>query len=451
MIKYLILALYIFAMIIVGIVSSRKIRSSGDYFIAGKKGGLWSVTGSLLATILGSSAILGSADLAADQGWAAAWLLLSAAIGLLVLVSVSRLVNRQGKYTLPQMIGEYYGKEAKSLASFIIAIAWIGVVAAQVIGAARILNSFFGLNYTAGVWGSGLLFIFYTVIGGQISVLKTDLYQSFFILAGVIATSLYLIFSNQLPAKEMTTLNFPFNPEFHGFDLLILLLTYSTTFIVGPDIYSRIFCAESEATARKSVILSALILIPFAFSITFLGIFAATQFPELHQQQGSSLIATMIHILPDWGVGLLVAALLSAVMSSADTTLLTASIIISDPVSKGLDSANALRNTKLIILATGLLSILLSLQVTSIIQSMLMALTVFSGSFIIPTLAGLLGYRNRKWQSLAAMIAGGIIALSGKIYSLYLDRNIGNLIIISAFIINALILFTQAKKSSTPS
>ena len=133
MVKYLFVVLYFLVMVIIGLRSSRMIRTSEDYYIAGKKGGLLLVTGSLLATILGSSAILGTADLALTQGWAASWLLLCAAIGLFVLIPVSIKINRQGKYTLPQMIGDFYGKEAKALSSFIIAFAWTGVIAAQVI------------------------------------------------------------------------------------------------------------------------------------------------------------------------------------------------------------------------------------------------------------------------------------------------------------------------------
>jgi solute:Na+ symporter, SSS family len=447
MVKYLILIAYIILMIVVGILSSRKIRNASDYYVAGKKGGLVLVSGSLLATILGSSAILGTSDLAIIQGWAASWLLISASIGLFILVPISRIVNRQGKYTLPQMIGEYYGNEAKLISSFIISFAWTGVIAAQVIGAAKIMNSFFGLDYTIGVWGSGLIFIFYTVIGGQISVLKTDLYQAFLIIGGVLVTAIYVLCTEQIPVSEMTQLKFPFNNGFHFFDLIVLLLTYSTTFVVGPDIYSRLFCARNESIARKSVIITAFILVPFSFLITFLGVYAAYKFPSLHYEQGSALISAMLNTLPDWGVGLLVAALLSAVMSSAATTLLTSSIIISDPISKGLDSHKSLRNTKLIVFIIGLLSIFLSLYVTSIIQSMLIALTVFSGSFIVPTFAGLLGFRTQKWQSTTAIISGGIAALAGKFYGLYGDRTIGNLIIISAFLINALFLFYRSGKS----
>jgi SSS family solute:Na+ symporter len=448
---YLFIIIYIAIIVLIGIISARKIRSEGDYYVAGKHGNLWQITGSLLATILGSSAILGTADLALTQGWAASWLLLSASAGLFLLVPVSMMVRRQGKYTLPQMIGDFYGTEAKMISSFIISFAWIGIIAAQIIGAAKILTGFTGLDYSIGVWGSGAVFIYYTVIGGQISVLKTDLFQSFIIIIGILITALYILFSEPISPMEMTSLKFPFNEGFHPFDLVVLLLTYSTTFIVGPDIYSRIFCAENEYIARKSVLISAIVLIPFSLCITFLGVFAAYKFPELHQQAGSALIPVMISTLPEWGVGLLIAALLSAVMSSASTALLTSATIISDPVSKGLERRNSRRNTKVIMLIIGLLSIFLALNVQSIIQSLLIALTIFSGAFIVPTAAGLFGFRTGKLKSTLAMITGGGIALTGKIIALNGGNTVGNLLIITGFVLNAMILFIgkNPKRSTT--
>ena len=430
-------------MILIGLFSARKIRNAKDYFVAGKRGNIWQITGSLLATILGSSAILGTADLAQTQGWAASWLLLCASLGLLLLVPVSMLVRRQGKYTLPQMIGDFYGKEAKMISSIIIAIAWIGIIAAQIIGAARIMTGFTGLDYSIGVWGTGAVFIFYTVIGGKISVLRTDLYQSFIIIGGILLTALYILFSEPVSPLMMTPLRFPFNEGFHPFDLVVLVLTYSSTFVVGPDIYSRKFCADNENTARKSVLISAVVLIPFSLCITFLGVFAAYKFPEIHHQNGSALIPVMLNTLPEWGIGLLVAALLSAVMSTGSTTLLTSSTIISDPLSKGLEKGHSMKNTKIIMVVIGLFSILLALSVHSIIQSLLIALTIFSGAFIIPTLAGLFGFTTSKRRSSAAMLTGGIVALSGKIIALSVGNIAGNLLIIIGFILNAMILFIR--------
>ena len=432
-------------MILVGIISARKIKSGKDYFVAGKRGTIWQITGSLLATILGSSAILGTADLALTQGWAAVWLLLCASFGLLLLVPFSMIVRRQGRYTLPQMIGDFYGMEAKMISSLIISIAWIGIIAAQIIGAAKIMSGFTGLDYSLGVWGSGAVFIFYTVIGGQISVLKTDLYQSFIIIGGIALTALYIFFKEPVSPMLMTDLKFPFNQGFHPFDLIVLVLTYSSTFVVGPDIYSRIFCSENEKTARKSVLISALVLIPFSLCITYLGVFAAYKFPDIHLRNGSALIPVMINTLPEWGIGLLVAALLSAVMSTGSTTLLTSSTIISDLFSTGLEKRASMRNTKIIMLIIGILSILLSLSVHSIIQSLLIALTIFSGAFIIPTITGLLGFTASMKISRTAMLTGGIVALTGKIVALNGENLTGNLLIITGFILNALILLSDAR------
>ncbi|MCK9638980.1 MAG: sodium:solute symporter family protein [Prolixibacteraceae bacterium] len=445
MFKYFILLLYILAMIGIGIYSSRKIRTSGDYMVAGNKGNVWQITGSLLATIIGSTAILGSSDLAFSQGWAAAWLMLSAALGLLLLVLVAPIVKRQGKYTLPQLIGDQYGKEAKIIASLVIPVAWIGVIAAQIIGGAKVMNSFFGLPYESSVWGIGILFIFYTAVGGQVSVIKTDLVQSFIIILGVLAIACYLFFLAPVKPGDLTQLKFPFNNAFRPMDLFVLFLTYSTTFLVGPDIYTRLFCAENEKVARRSVLLTALILIPFAFMITYLGVFAAHQFPGFDFKQGSSLISVLSFILPDWGIGVLVAAILSAIMSSASTTLLTSSVIVANTIHKDLDTPVSLRQTKLIMLLLGLLSILLSLRVTSIVQSLLMALTFFSGAFIIPVLAGLLGFRNNRLRSNMAMILGGMVALAGKITGIFSDSKIGNLIILGAFCLNGILLFPGGK------
>ncbi len=454
MIKYLILLIYIILMIGIGIYSSRKIRTSGDYMVAGNKGNVWQITGSLLATILGSTAILGSCDLAFYQGWAAAWLLLMAAFGLLLLVLVAPLVKRQGKYTLPQLVGDHYGKEAKIIASLVIPIAWIGVIAAQIIGGAKVMNSFFGWSYESSVWGIGLLFIFYTAVGGQVSVIKTDLIQSFIIILGVIVVAGFLHYGTPVGPVSTNTLDFPFNNAFHPMDLFVLFLTYSTTFLVGPDIYTRLYCAKNENVARKSVLLTALILIPFAFLITYLGVFAANRFPDFDFRQGSSLISVMNYILPEWGIGLLVAAILSAVMSSAATTLLTSSVIVTNTIREDLDTEISVKITKLIMVGTGLLSIVLSLYVTSIVQALLIALSFFSGAFILPVLAGLLGFRNSRLHSNFAIVTGGLVALSGKIAAISGHGLAGNLIILCAFFLNGLLLFPGGrwvKKSSVVS
>jgi len=436
--KLVILIVYGLILLLIGIYSYLKIKTPFDYFLAGKKTGVWQVSGSLLATILGGSAILGTIGLAESQSWASAWYILAASLGLFGLLPIVNKVYSKGKFTLPELIGQYYGESARKVTSLIIPVAWLGIVAAQIIAGAQILVSFFGLDYTTGVLLTGSIFIIYTYIGGQVSIMKTDLFQAFFILAGVILTAV-LIPAGKLPALPVFTGTFPFNEHFSAFDLFILFLTFSSTFVVGPDIYSRVFCAKDSKTAFRSVLVVATILIPFAFVLSYVGMYAAT----FHSgaENSSALVNLADVYLPEWACGILIAALISAVLSTASTTLLTTSMILSELFHKDINNQQSFKQTKLFLIAVGVLSMLISLKVTSIVSSLLLALSFYSGAFIIPMIAALFNMPYNKRFSIAAMLSGGILALSGKLMMTFNHLETGQYILISGFILNALLLF----------
>lgn len=436
--KITILIVYGFILLLIGIYSFLKIRTPFDYFLAGKKTGVWQISGSLLATILGGSAILGTIGLSESQSWASSWYILSASLGLLGLLPIVRKVYAQGKFTLPELIGQYYGEAARKVTSVIIPIAWLGIVAAQIIAGAQILVSFFGLTYTSGVVFTGIIFIVYTYIGGQVSVMKTDLFQAFFILGGVVLTAILIPSGNSSKLPSFAE-NFPFNAQYSPFDLFIMILTFSSTFVVGPDIYSRVFCAKDSKTAFRSVLIVALILIPFAFVLSYVGIYAAAFHSGV--ENSSALVNLASVYLPDWASGILVAALISAVLSTASTTLLTTSMILSELFHKDINNQKSFKQTKLLLIGVGLLSMIISLKVTSIVASLLLALSFYSGAFIIPMVAALFKLPYNKQLSIAAMLSGGILALSGKLLMTFNYHEAGQLILISGFLANVLLLF----------
>jgi solute:Na+ symporter, SSS family len=432
------IAVYFVFILAIGVYSAFKIKSPSDYFVAGKKAGVVSVSGSLLATILGGSAILGTIELSQNIGWAALWFLFSAAFGLFVLIPISKYVKRFGNYTLPELLGTFYGKKAETISSVIIPLAWLGIVAAQIIAAAKILSGLGFIDYTIAAIIAGTIFIIYTLLGGQLSILKTDALQSVLIISGICAL-LFFTTQNNVPTKiESLRVNSLFNSSFSPIDLLILILTYSVTFVVGPDIYSRVFCAKNEKTASRSILIVALILIPVSFALTWLGIYS-------QQFQNEGIVSFAQNFLPGWAYGLFIAALLSAVMSSADTTLLTSSMILNGLFTGNLNKNNSLKTTRILVVVTGVISILISLFVTSIIQALLFALTFFSGAFVIPTLAGLLKLKIQQEKVVFAIVIGGLVALSGKIINIFYHEFIGNLVIISAFFINSILLFVRFK------
>lgn len=435
----IIIAIYFLIVLAVGVYSYFKIKNPADYYISGKKAGLIPVSGSLLATILGGSAILGTIELSQNIGWAAIWFLCSASLGLLLLVPLSKYVSRFGNYTLPELLGTFYGKKAEIISSIIIPVAWIGIVAAQIIAAAKILSGLGFISYNNAAIAAGVIFVLYTVAGGQISILKTDTIQAVIIIAGLFVLLVFSIKKGSTHPFESLKFNSLLNDSFSFFDLIILLLTYSVTFVVGPDIYSRVFCAKNEKTAARSILLVAFLLIPISFILTWLGIYSANI-------SNPGIVDFAKNLIPDWAFALFIAALLSAVMSSADTTLLTSSMILSELTTGDLNHSKAITYTHYYVIIIGFVSIVIALFMTSIIQTLLFALSFFSGAFVVPTLAGLLKLKVNKKRVVTAIITGGVIALTGKIiHDFYFDI-LGSWIIISTYIINALLLFLPSGK-----
>ncbi len=436
---FLTLTLYLLLLGFIAYRSYCKINNHNDFFIAGKAGSVLTVSGSLLATILGGSAVIGAIDAAPRLHWAISWFMICAAIGLLVIVPFASTINQLGRFTLPGLLESMHGKRSKKISSLIIPVAWTGIIAVQIIASAKILESFANISYGWGVVLSGVVFISYTLAGGQYSILKTDLAQSILVIIGLLTIAFFTFRYANTNQVEIPMGGSFFNPNFSVIDLLVLVLTYSTTFSTGPDIYTRLFCARDTRTIKKSLIISGLVLIPVALAIGYLGVSGSLL--REGSGQGTILVNLSKMVLPSWGVALLVLALLSATLSSADTTLLSASVIVSDLVLKGNFNIKPVAKTRLIIVLIGTVSILVAWHFTSIIDLLLLALAVYAGAFTLPVFAGLLHIRFHPKFLSAAIVSGGIIALAGKFMSLVIKGNWGNYLLLVSFLVSGVILW----------
>lgn len=432
----LILFFYFFIVIIIGILSFKKVKNNSDFFVAGKKAGVLQVSGSLLASILGSSAIIGSVDFAYISGWAGSSLMLCAAFGLILLYPLTNYIKNFKGYNLPNMLGNFYGEEVQKISSLLIPVAWLGVIASQIMGAAKIITILSSFTYTQGVCISGAVFIFYTILGGQLSIIKTDFVQLIFILLGIILTFSYIA-----PEPISETVPQFINENFTYLDLFIMILTYSTTYLVGPDIYSRLFCSKNEKVMKNSIIVSVCFLIPLAYIFARIGIYGSQIFESSQVGKESVLLMIADKKLPHFISFSLYFGLLSAVISSADTTLLTASSLAAQVFLEDLKSKKAIFITRILTIILGIAAVIISLKMKYILSTLLLALAVYSGAFIIPVLVGIFGFRTRKEVVILAITLGGITALTGKLYG----GDIGNFLAAGAFLINGGILYLGNK------
>lgn len=430
--QLIIIIVYFLIIIGIGIVSRKKARQADDFFVAGRKSSAWFVTGSLLATIIGGSATTGMAGLGFTRGLTGAWWLLVGSIGLIVLgLFFAGKVRRFALYTLPELIEKQYDRRVAIASSILIAIAWIGVIAAQITAAGTIMSVLDMGSRDLWMIIFSAVFILYTLLGGQYSVLRTDLFQAVIIFGGIFAglgvllaklgglDGLYASLPNDMFA-------FPVGSQFDGMSLFSLLLVVGLTYVVGPDMYSRIFCARDDKTARIATFSTAGLLIPIALAITVIGMGAAVLFPQIAAEQALPTVIKEI-FSPLLG-GLVLAALLCAVMSSADTTLLSAGTILSvdvigkfRPTSSG---TNVLPRSRWIILILGICSLVVAILLDDIIKSLLFAYTVYTCGVILPVVFGFFRDKLKITSNgaLAALIGGGGLGLTSKLASVkYLE------------------------------
>ena len=442
--ELIIILLYFIVMLGIGVISHRKTKKADDFFVAGRKSSSLFVTGSLLATIIGGSATVGMAGLGFQQGLTGAWWLLVGSVGLIFLgLFFAKKVRQFALYTLPELIEKQYDRRVALAASILIVIAWIGIVAAQIIAAGKIMSILDIGNQTLWMVSFTVIIIAYTVLGGQHAIIRTDAIQSVIIFGGIFG-GLALLMSraggwqglqNALPPEQFA---FPLSSQFGGADLAVMLLVVGLTYVVGPDMYSRIFCARDDKTARASTFGTAALIIPIALAITLIGMGAAALFPQIAPEQA---LPTVIKEVFSPLLGSIVfAALLCAMMSSADTTLLSASTILTVDIigwfRPSADRNNILPRSRWVIVILGICALVVALLLKGIISSLLFAYTVYASGVILPVIAGF--FKNRlgvtSMGALAALIGGGAAGIASKLLDVkYLD--------LGAMLLSALLLF----------
>jgi len=449
MLQLAIIIVYFLAIIGIGVWSKRRAGSQNGFFVAHRRGTLPLITGSLVATAIGGSATVGMAGLGFKQGLTGAWWLLVGSIGLVLLgVFFARKVRGAALYTLPELVERQYDRRMSLAASILIVIAWVGVVAGQIVAAGTVL-SILGIG-SVSFWMTAftIVVVAYAILGGQFSIIRTDVFQAVILFFGIF-TALALVFSqvggiDGLKAFLPTGyFSFPTSPEFNWKMLLSFLILVGATYIVGPDMYSRLFCAKGEKTAQQSAILSAFLFIPLAFAIIFIGMSAKVLYPEIAAERAFPQVIT--GVLSPGLSGLILAALVAALMSSADTCLLTQGVILTEDIIKraypAIDERKTVLLTRLTLIGLGLAALGLALALKGVISSLIFAYTIFTCGLVVPVIAGFYKDKLRVTPrgALAALIGGGIIGLLGKIPGLDIPLK-GDLGLIG-FAVSAVLLF----------
>lgn len=404
------LLVYALFMLGLGLHHARRIGSFREYVIAGGRQGGGVVTLSLLASIVGGSATLGIADLTLKLGFPAFWWLGVGTAGLLLQAwLLSERVRGMGACTLPDVANITVGGEARTLTALIIAVTWTGIVAAQFAALSQIFAVLTGLTDTRILLiAVSLVVMAYTAAGGQLSVLRTDALQFALVFGGVAAAWAFVYFG---PAGEGAAVGGAWagvemlNDRFGWADLASLFCLVGATYFIGPDIFSRNLSAKDGATARRSTLTAAVGLFVFALLMVSVSLWAKAH--GVGGQGANPLVALIRDYLPAPVALLLGLGLVSALVSSADTCLMSAATILEHDLLR----RDNMGRTRAFVLAIGLVALGIALLKSDVISLLMAAYSVYAPGVVAPLFVAIMAHGRRplcKPLWLAGVAAGGL-------------------------------------------
>jgi SSS family solute:Na+ symporter len=337
-IVYIIVVVYLIALLTIGIYSSKFIKTDVDFVLAGRRLGPLLIAGTLAATEIGGGGSMGVAQSSyLNWGLSAVWYVLTMAIVFVVLAFFAPKLRSTMLATVPEFFAKEYGKANHIMTSIVLFLPMVGLTATQIMASGIVLSILLDINFKVAVIIMGGIVIFYSVIGGLWSVTLTDLLQWVFVVGGVMLAvpySLRAIGGWEVVESTLEPWRFSLTAGIGWETIVSLTVMYLASFTVGQEYVQRYFAAKDDRSAKIGSLGAAGTYFAYAWFPAILGLVALTylklgnQIPFI-DQYGSRYVLPgfAAAALPAPLIGILFASLVSATMSSADSDMVAASSI----------------------------------------------------------------------------------------------------------------------------
>lgn len=403
---------YMALQLAIGIWISRRIVSESDYLLAGRKLGFGLATFSIFATWFGAETVVGSAGRAYSEGvslGSAEPFGYGLCIALMGLIFAAPLYRRN-LTTLADLFRQRYSVGAERLAAVILIPSSVLWAAAQIRGFGYILSVSSGnMTADAAVAIAAGFTILYTAFGGLLADATNDLIQGLVVVAG-----LTILFVTVLPHAGgfdaiTSALADPARaraiPE--GESVLAILERWAIPVagsVLATELIGRVLGAKNVSVARNSAYAAATIYVLVGCIPLAVGLVGPTLAPGLADPE--QLMAHVAReLLPTALYVVFAGALISAILSTVDSTLLVASALLSHnivvPALKISDEARKVRVARLGVLAFGAIAYVLALHAEGVFELVEQASAFGSAGTLVTVCFGLF----TKWGDARAAIA----------------------------------------------
>jgi SSS family solute:Na+ symporter len=434
------IVIYFVVLIWIGLSVARRERGAGEsesFLAADRNMGLVQTTASTAATDLGGGFSIAMGGLGFTLGISGSWLIAISGLSVvmvsfLMVPKVKRWADRVKGLTTGDLFEARFDRRTGLVAASVIGIAWFTFVGGQIIAGAKLMQATLGMELTLAIVLSGAIILAYTALGGLKAVIYTDVFQMVVLLIGIVFIAVPLGLW-QVGGWDGIVAHFSADPATASLvdwgavgwkQVLGWFFSIFPVWFISIAAMQRIIAARDEKTARRAFFLTGVpIEWPlFAIGSTLIGMIARMLLPDIADPELATPMVIM-HLLPVGLAGIVIAAYIAAVMSTADSVLMgPVAIFTNDIYRKHLrpDASEAalVRVARIATLVLGTAGIGMAWLIPNVLDLILYAYTFGAAGLFFPMLALLFWPRATAagafWSMLCAGSAAVIWSLAGE-------------------------------------
>ncbi len=433
LLDYAAMAVYFAILVWIGVRVAREEKdgdASESFLAADRDMNLVQSTSSTAATDLGGGFSIAMGGLGFTIGIAGSWLIAVSALSILMVSflmvpKVKRWSDRVSGLTTGDMFEARFDRRTGTLAAIVVGIAWFTFVGGQIIAGGKLLQVTLDMDLTFAVVLAGGIILAYTALGGLKAVIYTDVFQMFVLMIGILCIAVPIGLWHVGGVGALVA-HFEASPETASLvdwgavswlQLTNWFFAIFPVWFISIAAMQRIVAARDEKTARRAFFLTGVpIEWPlFAVGSTLIGLIARMLIPELDDPELATPTVIM-QLLPAGIAGIVIAAYIAAVMSSADSCLIgPVAIFTNDIYKKRLrptaTDADLVRVARVATLVLGVLAIATAYLIPNVLDLILYAYTFGAAGIFFPMLGLLFWRRTTATGAFWSMLLGGSSAV----------------------------------------
>mgnify|MGYP001311537049 FL=1 len=440
---------YVAIVLSIGVYAYLKTKNATDYFLGGRELSPTVTAISAGASDMSGWVLLGLPGYAYLAGLEAAWISLGLVIGVAanwgLMAKRLRLYSEQldDAVTLPTYLQRRFADKTpwlKSISSLSILLFFLFYVGSGLIAGGKLFNEVFGFDYQIAVFVSVALILFYTLFGGFLAVSWTDVFQGLLMLLALVCVPVLVIsqaggldeFTAQISLKNPQLLNVftDINGDALGWLAIVSAMGWGLGYFGQPHILARFMAIRSAAETGKA----ASIGVTWAFLCYLLailvGLSGVAYLPGVIPDSEKVFIALTGLIFHPLIAGILLAAILAAIMSTVDSQLLVCSSSLAEDlyplvVKKQLSPEQRLQVGRVAVVILALMATLLAMEPDSKVLDVVSYAWAGLGASLGPAILISLYWRKMTARgALAGVFVGGATVIiwpqfEGGIFELY--------------------------------